>query len=83
MAGAGEVIADTLRTAALVVVDHRTLTQVTVLQSDDRWRFLASPYNELTIVPAPLFGTVFVVGSNLSYDPPSRPAPVYRYDRVP
>jgi hypothetical protein len=83
---AGEIVADSLRAPALVVVDRRTLAQVAVLHSDDQWNamvFHSARYDELTIVPAPLLGTVFVVGSGLSYQPPSRPAPVYRYDRVP
>jgi hypothetical protein len=82
---AGEVKADTLLTAALIIVDRRTLAQVALLQSDHRFSSRVSPYvyARLAIVPAPLAGVVFVVGSSLGYDPPQVPAPVYRYDRVP
>jgi hypothetical protein len=82
---AGEVKADTMRTAALIVVDHRRLAQVAVLLSDD-WvsvRAYGYPYDGLIIVPAPLADAVFVVGSYYDYDPPVRRAPVYRYDRMP
>jgi hypothetical protein len=80
---AGEVKADTMRTAALVVVDHRTLAQVAVLQSDHQFSHHQYPYDQVAIVPAPLAGTVFVVGSYYRYDAPVWPTPVYRYDRIP